>query len=144
VHHRVGTRLSFSSSRRNWDSHNPSPVGKCAPPLWYTGGRGTLAGERGGGRVPILTMGHTLWYKCTLWLISMLVKQQPSLGQCELATQSPDCPSSDSFNMDIQTFIQHQQRDKLPFFSQDDEVNDLVSQMVVILFFCGGGEGESQ
>ena len=74
----------------------------------------------------------------------MLIKQRPSLGQCELATQSPDCPSSDSFNMDIQTFIQHQQRDKLPFFSQDDEVNDLVSQMVVILFFCGGGEGESQ
>jgi hypothetical protein len=31
--------------------------------------------------------------------------------------------------MDIQTFIQHQQRDKLPFFSQDDEVNDLVSEI---------------
>jgi hypothetical protein len=29
--------------------------------------RGTLAGERGGGRVPIPTRGHTMWYSiCTL------------------------------------------------------------------------------
>ncbi len=31
----------------------PSPFG--------SGGRGTLAGERGSGRVPIPTRGHTLW-----------------------------------------------------------------------------------
>jgi hypothetical protein len=50
------------SSRRNWDSPNPSPAGECAPPpLWFRG-EGTLAGERGGGRVPIPTRGHTLWY----------------------------------------------------------------------------------
>jgi hypothetical protein len=47
------------SSRRNWDSPNPSPAGECARSAG-SGGRGTLAGERGGGRVPIPTKGHTL------------------------------------------------------------------------------------
>ncbi len=44
-HHRVGSVLSFFSSRRNWDSP-PSPLGVCAPPPWFGGG-GThsLAGE---------------------------------------------------------------------------------------------------
>jgi hypothetical protein len=31
--HRVGRVISFFSSRRNWDSPNPSPAGECAPPL---------------------------------------------------------------------------------------------------------------
>ncbi len=51
--------LSFFSSRRNWDSLNPSPAaaGECVPipPVPGGGGRGTLAGERGVGRVPIPT-----------------------------------------------------------------------------------------
>jgi hypothetical protein len=70
-HHRVGKVLSFFSSRRNWDSPNPSTAGEwCAPPP-VSGGRGTLAGERGVGRVPIPTRGHSLWYSLyirTLWL----------------------------------------------------------------------------
>ncbi len=49
IYHRVV--LSFFSSRRNWDSPTPHPFG----------GRGTLAGERGVGRVPIPTRGHKLW-----------------------------------------------------------------------------------
>jgi hypothetical protein len=62
-HHRVGRVLSFFSSRRNWDSPNPSPAGECsAPPPFGSGGRGTLAGERGGGRVPIPPRENTLWY----------------------------------------------------------------------------------
>ncbi len=32
------------------------------PPPFGSGERGILAGERGGGRVPIPTRGHTLWY----------------------------------------------------------------------------------
>jgi hypothetical protein len=65
---RVGRMLSFFSSRRNWDSPNPSPTGECAPPRY--GGRGTLAGERGVGGVLIPTRGHTLRYSLyirTLW-----------------------------------------------------------------------------
>jgi hypothetical protein len=56
--HRVGRVLSFFSSRRNWDSPNPSTAGECASPP--SRGEGTLAGERGVGRVPIPTTGHTL------------------------------------------------------------------------------------
>jgi hypothetical protein len=67
--HRVGRVLSFFSSRRNWDSPNPSPAGEYAPPPFGTGGRGTLAGERGGGRVPIATRGHTLWYSLYTYFV---------------------------------------------------------------------------
>jgi hypothetical protein len=49
--YRAGRVLSFFSSRRNWDYPNPSPAGECAPPPLVLGGRGTLAGERGVGRV---------------------------------------------------------------------------------------------
>ncbi len=64
--HRVSRVLSFFSSRRNCDSSNPSPAGSCAPLfLLVMGGRGTLAGERGDGRVPIPTR-YSL-YLCTLW-----------------------------------------------------------------------------
>ncbi len=40
----------------------------CVPPIG-SGGRSTLSGEKRGGRVPIPTKGHTLWYSvyvCTL------------------------------------------------------------------------------
>jgi hypothetical protein len=58
--HTVGRVLSFFSSRRNWDSPNLSPAGECAaPPPPGSGGRGTLAGEREGGRVTIRTRGYT-------------------------------------------------------------------------------------
>ncbi len=42
--HRVGRVLSLFSSRRNWDSPNPSPAGECAP---------LPPGSRG--------VGHTRW-----------------------------------------------------------------------------------
>jgi hypothetical protein len=68
--HRVGRVLSFFSSRRNWDSPNPSPEGECAPLPPVLGGGHTRQGERGYGRVPIPTRGQTLWYSLyirTLW-----------------------------------------------------------------------------
>jgi hypothetical protein len=49
-----GRVLSFFSSRRNWDSPNPSHEGECVIPPG-SGGNHTLAGERGVGRVPIPT-----------------------------------------------------------------------------------------
>ena len=67
--------------------------------------------------------------------------------KCELATQSPDSANTDSFNVDVQTFVQvtyilyhkakisnliknsvfqHQQRDKKAFFTGNKEVDDLM------------------
>ncbi len=72
IFHRVGRVISFFASHPNRDSPNPSPAGECAPPPLLPGGRATLAGDRGGGRVPIPTRGHTLWYStyiCTLLYI---------------------------------------------------------------------------
>jgi hypothetical protein len=49
----------------------PYPLSRrrvCPPALW-SGGRGTLAGERGGGRVPIPTRGHALW--CSLYISTL-------------------------------------------------------------------------
>jgi hypothetical protein len=61
--HKVGRVQSFLCSRRNWDSPTPSPPGECALPLWFWGKGYTRWRERGrGGRVPIPTRGHTLWY----------------------------------------------------------------------------------
>jgi hypothetical protein len=47
--------------------------------------------------------------------------------RCEQATQSAECPNSESFNMDIQAFVQHQERDRKPFLLNDPEVDGLVS-----------------
>ncbi len=46
----------------------PQPLTRrrvCPPHLWF-GGRVTLAGERGGGRVPVPTRGYTLWYSVNI------------------------------------------------------------------------------
>ncbi len=63
--------LSFFSSRRIGTPPTPRPQASVSPPPFGSGGRGTLAGERGGGSVPIPTRGHTLWYSVnirTLWV----------------------------------------------------------------------------
>ncbi len=60
------------SSRRNRDS--PQPLNRrreCPPPLVPRGGA-QLAGERGGGRVPIPTRGHTLW--CSVNICNLCFK----------------------------------------------------------------------
>ncbi len=80
--HRVGRVLSFFSSRRNWDSPIPSPAGEWAPPPFGSGGRGTLASERGGGRVPIPTRGHTLWYSVNMWYFVSVSDQIQNLKNC--------------------------------------------------------------
>ncbi len=51
---------------------HPQPLARkrVPPPPFGSGGRSTLAGEKVGGRVPIPTRGHTLWYSIyirTLW-----------------------------------------------------------------------------
>ena len=52
--------------------------------------------------------------------------------KCEVATQSIECPSTESFNSDLQVFIQQQQRDKKPFLSDNPEANELVSKSCIV------------
>lgn len=47
--------------------------------------------------------------------------------RCEAATQCAEIPNSDGFNLDIQAFVQHQEKDKRPFLTNDAEVDGLVS-----------------
>ncbi len=108
--HRVGRLLSLFSSRRNWDSPNPSPTGECVLPpldpgggahtlvregvgeshfrrgdihtLWYWEEGGTLVGERGGGGVPIPTRGHTLWHSLSTCTRTLWSNLSISIQQC--------------------------------------------------------------
>ncbi|XP_076044125.1 homeobox protein PKNOX1-like [Oratosquilla oratoria] len=53
--------------------------------------------------------------------------------KCELATQSAESVSSDSFNLDIQAFVQHQERDRKPFLMNDPEVDGLMIKAIQVL-----------
>lgn len=53
--------------------------------------------------------------------------------KCELATQSAECPSSESFNVDIQAFVQHREQDRKPFFGDDPEVDNLMVKAIQVL-----------
>jgi len=53
--------------------------------------------------------------------------------KCELATQSAECPSSDSFNVDIQAFVQHQQQEKRPLLAESEEANELMIRAIQVL-----------
>jgi hypothetical protein len=61
VSHRGGRVLTGKPFLRSSELGLPQPVTRrrVCPPLPGSGGRGTLAGERGVGRVPIPTRGHT-------------------------------------------------------------------------------------
>lgn len=51
--------------------------------------------------------------------------------RCELATQSSDPQSSDAFNLDIQAFVQHQERDRKPFLANEPEIDGLVISVTI-------------
>lgn len=50
--------------------------------------------------------------------------------RCEQATQLAETPNSESFNMDIQAFVQHQERDRKPFLVNDAEIDGLVKTIL--------------
>jgi hypothetical protein len=54
--------------------------------------------------------------------------------RCEQATQLAETPNSESFNMDIQAFVQHQERDRKPFLINDAEIDGLVSLIIAFFF----------
>ncbi|XP_062590031.1 homeobox protein PKNOX2-like [Saccostrea cucullata] len=53
--------------------------------------------------------------------------------KCEQASQTPDCPSSDSFDVDIQTFVQRQEKERKAFFSDDSELDNLMVKSIQVL-----------
>ncbi|XP_017779238.1 PREDICTED: homeobox protein Meis3-like [Nicrophorus vespilloides] len=53
--------------------------------------------------------------------------------RCELATQSSEPQSSDAFNLDIQAFVQHQERDRKPFLSNEPEIDGLMIKAIQVL-----------
>ena len=62
-----------------------------------------------------------LFYRHPLFPLMALLFEK-----CEQASQTADCPSSDSFDVDIQAFVHHQEQDGKPFFSEDPELDSLV------------------
>lgn len=52
--------------------------------------------------------------------------------RCEQATQSAAISTSESFNMDIQAFVQHQERDRKPFLINDTEIDGLVCTLFIL------------
>lgn len=47
--------------------------------------------------------------------------------KCEQATQGSECITSASFDVDIENFVHQQEREHKPFFSEDPELDNLVS-----------------
>eukprot|EP00058_Branchiostoma_floridae_P024593 XP_002610083.1 hypothetical protein BRAFLDRAFT_89885 [Branchiostoma floridae] len=54
--------------------------------------------------------------------------------KCEQATQTTECPSSASFDVDIEAFVRHQEADRKPFFSDDPELDSLNLSFTVVCF----------
>jgi hypothetical protein len=74
------------SSRRNWDSPNPSPAGECAPPV-LGGGAHSLARE-GLGEPQFRRGDIHMWYSLyirTLWLWRKML-------DCERSSDRPAVP----------------------------------------------------
>ncbi|XP_050526900.1 homeobox protein PKNOX2-like [Daktulosphaira vitifoliae] len=53
--------------------------------------------------------------------------------RCEQATQSATILNSESFNTDIQAFVQHQEQDRKPFFTNDTEIDGLMIKAIQVL-----------
>lgn len=70
----------------------------------------------GGHQINVIPFRHPLFP-----LLALLFER------CELATQSSDAQSSEAFNLDIQAFVQHQERDRKPFLANEPEIDGLVS-----------------
>ncbi|XP_071958767.1 homeobox protein PKNOX2-like [Antedon mediterranea] len=53
--------------------------------------------------------------------------------KCEQATQSPDPPTSASFDVDIEEFVNRQEQAGRAFFSEDSEVDNLMVKAIQVL-----------
>ena len=54
--------------------------------------------------------------------------------KCEIATQSIEFPTSDSFNNDVQVFVNQRQAEKLPLvLAENPEANELMIKEPIVL-----------
>lgn len=76
---------------------------------------------------------QTRIYKCCAFVSLSLLRHPlfPLLAllfeKCEQATQGSECITSASFDVDIENFVHQQERENKPFFSEDPELDNLVS-----------------
>lgn len=54
--------------------------------------------------------------------------------KCEQSTLSSDCITSASFDVDIENFVRCQEKEGKPFFSEDPELDNLVSCLYFVTF----------
>jgi hypothetical protein len=67
------TKTCCKSQSRQRTPPTPRPQASLPhPPLVWEGPRGKLAGEKVGGRVPMPTRGHTLWYSVYTYMYFVL------------------------------------------------------------------------
>ena len=55
--------------------------------------------------------------------------------KCEQSTQSSDCITSASFDVDIENFVRSQEKEGKAFFSEDPDLDNLVRGQGVYVFF---------
>ncbi|XP_046701791.1 homeobox protein PKNOX1.1 isoform X1 [Silurus meridionalis] len=53
--------------------------------------------------------------------------------KCEQSTQSSDCVTSASFDIDIQNFVRNQEKEAKAFFSEDTELDSLMVKAIQVL-----------
>lgn len=53
------------------------------------------------------------------------------LEKCELATQTNECPTATTFDNDIKNYIMQHNRDGKPFFTEDQELDNLVRNLLI-------------
>ncbi|KAF4520891.1 hypothetical protein B566_EDAN010306 [Ephemera danica] len=86
------------------------------------------AGEEYGQDQAVFEADKRSVYKHPLFPLLALLFER-----CEQATQSAEHLNSESFNMDIQAFVQHQERDRKPFLINDPEVDGLMIKAIQVL-----------
>ena len=74
-------------------------------------------------RIALLLLSHCFIHRYRHPLFPLMAM---FFEKCEQATQTPDCPSSDCFDVDIQAFVLRQEQEHKAFFSDDPELDGLV------------------
>lgn len=105
-------------------------------PSEYLNTGGTTTGSGGSPISPDTATDETAQFeadKRTIYKHPLFPLLALLFEKCELATQSTECPSTESFNLDIQAFVRHQDREGKPFFTDNHEVNDLMVKSIQVL-----------